>query len=62
MRSETRKVIFTIFVIIMLLFLFWNMHRAGIFQKEHDDIIARADYLIERSESHLARWNHGVGR
>lgn len=59
MTKTAKKTIFLIFMIIMLLFIFWNVHRAGMLQREHDDIIARADYLIARSERSIARWNHG---
>ena len=62
MTKEAKKTIFIIFVVVILCFLFWNIHRAGLLQREHDSIIASVDGLIERSESHLARWNHGVGR
>ncbi len=41
------------FAAIMLLIASHNM------QKEHDDLMNRADYLIARSEESLARWNHG---
>lgn len=59
MTKESRKAIFIIFVIIILCFLFWNVQRAGLLQREHDEIIARADYLIARSEKSIERWNHG---
>lgn len=62
MTKESRKAIFIIFVIVILCFLFWNVHRAGLLQREHDSIIASADSLISKSEASLARWNHGVGR
>lgn len=53
-----KKAIFIIFIAAMLLFIGWNMHRAGMMNREHEDIVARADRLISRSEASLARWNH----
>ena len=41
------------FAAIMLLIAGHNM------QKEHEDLMSRADYLIARSEASLERWNHG---
>ena len=54
-----KKVIFIMFATVLILFIAWNMHRAGMLQREHDEIIARADSLIARSERSIARWNHG---
>ena len=53
------RIVFVIFAAALIIFLGWNMYRAGMMQREHDSIIARADHLIERSERSLARWNHG---
>ena len=54
-----KKAIFIIFIATLLIFIGWNMHRAGMMNRQHDDIIARADHLVARSEASLTRWNHG---
>lgn len=53
-----KKAIFIIFIAALVIFIGWNIHRAGMLNRQHDDIIARADHLIDRSERSLARWNH----
>lgn len=42
----------TCFVLIMILMV---LH----YHKQDAELIARADYLIERSEASIERWNHG---
>lgn len=51
-----KKAAFIIFAVLMIAFLMYNIHRAGILNRESEDIIARADWLIERSERSIARW------
>ena len=54
-----KKVLFIIFAAALLIFIGWNMHRAGLLARQDEEIIARADYLIARSEASIERWNHG---
>ena len=54
-----KKALFIIFVAALLIFIGWNMQRAGILERQDEEIIARADYLIARSERSLERWAHG---
>lgn len=41
------------FALIMFLIAAHNM------QRNHEELMDRADYLIARSEASLERWNHG---
>ena len=57
-----KKILFIVFAAALVFFIAWNVHRSGMLNREHEDIIARADHLISRSEASLARWNHGNRR
>ena len=57
--NKKAKIIFLIFAAALIIFICWNMGRAGMLNRQHEDIIARADYLIARSEKSIERWNHG---
>ena len=54
-----KKAIFIIFIAALFIFIVWNIHRAGLLAREDEEIIARADYLIARSEASIERWDHG---
>ena len=56
---KKRKIVFLIFAAALVVFIMWNVQRAGMLNRQHEDIIARADHLISRSEASIARWNHG---
>ena len=51
-----RKVLFIIFAALIISFLLWNVHRSGMLNRQSESVIARADYLIGRSEKSIARW------
>ena len=53
-----RKAAFIIFAVLLIGFILWNCHRAGILARQDEEIIARADYLISRSERSIERWSH----
>jgi len=53
-----KKTLFIIFAICIIGFLMWNIHRSGMLNRQSEDIIARADYLIARSERSIERWNN----
>jgi hypothetical protein len=53
-----RKVFFIIFAALIISFLLWNVHRSGMLNRQSESVIARADYLIERSERSIERWNN----
>lgn len=53
-----KKIAFIIFAVLVMIFLIWNIHRSRILNRESEDIIARADYLIARSERSIERWNN----
>ena len=58
-RSKVGKYIWILFAVLVVWFLLWNVHRSGMLRAESEDIIARADYLIEQSQQSIERWNHG---
>ena len=53
-----KKTAFIVFALLLVLFLMWNIHRSGMLNRESEDIIARADYLIARSERSIERWGN----